>query len=213
MTAETEDQDEAFAILVQAIASGDASTVRRLLTGRPSLAGHKAANGAARRCAGDYYLKEIEHYLYERDTALHVAAAAYGKAAAAELVGKGAQVRAKNRHGQEPLHYAALGRPGSPRWNPNAQSAMIRLLLKTGAAPGCADRRGVTPLHCAVRTRCSAAVLTLLEAGADPRQVNKSGSTPLTLAMLTTGRGGSGTPEAKAEQRKILDILSACSGA
>jgi hypothetical protein len=212
MTPETENHDEAFATLVKAVACGDANTVRRLLRGHPSLALHKAANGATRQSAGDYYLKEVGHYLYERDTALHVAAAAYGEAAAAELLANGAQVRARNRHGQEPIHYAVLGRPGSPRWDPSSQMAIIRLLLKAGAVPDCGDRRGVAPLHCAVRTRCSAAVLTLLEAGADPKQVNKSGSTPLMLAMLTTGRGGTGTPEAKAEQQKILEILHAYPG-
>ena len=70
-----------------------------------------------------------------------------------------------------------------------------------------ADRDGVTPLHRAVRTRCSAAVRALLDAGADPRLANKRGSTPLMLAKQNSGRGGSGTPEAKKEQEMILAAL------
>jgi hypothetical protein len=48
----------------------------------------------------------------------------------------------------------------------------------------------------------------LLRAGADPRLPNDSGSTARDLAMVTTGRGGSGSAEAKAEQRIILDLLT-----
>ena len=124
-----ESPSELFATLVQAIASAHTGDVRQLLTDHPILARHKAAVGATRKSAGEFYLKGIEHYLYEGDTALHVAAAAaaYGEAVAVQLVAKGAEVRAKNRHSQEPLHYAVLGTPGSLRWNPNAQTATIRL--------------------------------------------------------------------------------------
>jgi hypothetical protein len=69
---------------------------------------------------------------------------------------------------------------------------------------GCA---GVTPLHRAVRTRCAAAVKALLEAGADPRRKNKRGSTPMLLATQHTGRGGSGSPEAKAQQELTVQLL------
>jgi hypothetical protein len=41
-------------------------------------------------------------------------------------------------------------------------------------------------------------------AGADPTRKNKPGSTPFHLAVQTTGRGGSGTNEAKAAQRLII---------
>jgi ankyrin repeat protein len=202
-----EGQDELFASLVQAIASDDADLVRQLLTDHPLLARHGAAVGATRRSTGEYYLEKIEHYLYAGDTGLHIAAAAYGTPAAAQLLAQGADVRAENRHGQEPLHYAVLGTPGSARWNPSAQTAMMRLLLEAGAEPNCVDRSGVTPLHRAVRTRCSAAVRTLLECGADPTLTNKNGSTPMALAKLTTGREGAGTAAAKAEQQKIVDSL------
>jgi hypothetical protein len=66
---------------------------------------------------------------------------------------------------------------------------------------------GVTPLHRAVRTRCAAAVKVLLESGADVGCKNKNGSTPAQLATRNTGRGGSGSPEAKAQQSEIVRLL------
>jgi hypothetical protein len=66
---------------------------------------------------------------------------------------------------------------------------------------------GVTPLHRAVRTRCAEAVRTLLAHGADPARKNKSGSTPMHLASLNTGRGGTGSAEAKAQQAEIVRAL------
>jgi hypothetical protein len=66
---------------------------------------------------------------------------------------------------------------------------------------------GVAPLHRAVRNRCSAAVRALIDGGADPRAPNRNGSTPLLLATQNTGRGGSGSAEAKAQQKEILRLL------
>jgi hypothetical protein len=85
---------------------------------------------------------------------------------------------------------------------------MIRYLIGEGADPDAAAAGGVTPLHRAVRNRCSAAVRVLLEAGADPHRTNDKGSTALALAGWTTGRGGTGSPEAKAEQAIIVDLLA-----
>jgi ankyrin repeat protein len=65
----------------------------------------------------------------------------------------------------------------------------------------------VTPLHRAVRTRCATAVRALLDCGADARRQNGSGSTPIRLATLHTGRGGSGSAEAKAQQAEIVRLL------
>src|SRR6185295_12277382 len=77
-------------------------------------------------------------------------------------------------------------------------------LLGAGADVNARDKNGATPLHRAVRTRCAAAVRVLLEAGANPRVRNKPGSTPFHLAVQNTGRGGSGTDEARAAQREII---------
>jgi hypothetical protein len=62
--------------------------------------------------------------------ALHVAAAAYSVAVASQLLASGADVRAKNRRGAEPLHFAMLGVPGPQRWNPGAQEAVFVACLK-----------------------------------------------------------------------------------
>jgi hypothetical protein len=164
-------------------------------------------SGATRQTAKSYYMDEIGHYLYAGDTALHVAAAAYRQEIVQNLIATGANVRARNRRGAEPLHYAVDGMPGSRRWNPHAQAATIARLIEAGADPNATDKSGVTPLHRAVRTRCAAAVKALLEGGADPRRKNRSGSTPMLLATQNTGRGGSGSCEAKAQQELIVQML------
>jgi ankyrin repeat protein len=128
---------------------------------------------------------------------------------ARHLVSKGALVGARNRRGAEPLHYAADGAPGSPAWDPEAQAAVVALLIGAGADPNSVDKSGVAPLHRAVRTRCSAAVRALLANGADPRRLNRSGSTPLQLATQNTGRGGSASAIAREQQQQILELLGA----
>jgi hypothetical protein len=50
-------------------------------------------------------------------------------------------------------------------------------------------------------------VQALLDHGADPAIRNKNGSTAIQLATRTTGRSGSGSPEAKAQQQEILLLL------
>ena len=175
----------------------------------PGLASEPAREGATRASATAYFLREIGHYIYAGDTALHIAAAAYRTDIATVLVANGADVGARNRRGAEPLHYASDGEPGSDRWNPEAQTATLEYLLRADADPNCVDKSGVAPLHRAVRTRCAAAVSVLLAHGADPRRENGSGSTPLHLAVQTTGRGGSGTVSAKEQQARIIHLLLA----
>jgi ankyrin repeat protein len=198
-----------FRALVHAIVLADVTTATAMLAASPGLARQRAAHGAARQTAEDSFFDEILHYMYEGDGALHMAAAAYQKEIAIDLIAKGADVRAKNRRGAEPLHYASDGVPGSRRWNPPAQAATITILIEAGADPNSLDKSGVAPLHRAVRTRCAAAVKALLDGGADACARNKSGSTPLLLASQNTGRGGSGSPEAKAQQDQILRLLQA----
>jgi len=74
--------------------------------------------------------------------------------------------------------------------------------------PDAIDISGVTPLHRAVRTRSAAAVKALLDRGADPNRKTKNGSTALRLAAVTSGRSGSGSTEAKAQQQRILRVLA-----
>jgi hypothetical protein len=191
----------------QAVIADDTAAASRLLAASPGLVSARLEEGAARHGPEGYFLEEIKHYLYAGDTALHVAAAAYRDEIARKLIAAGANVRARNRRGAEPLHYAFDGGPGSPIWNPSAQAATVASLIAAGADPNAVDKSGVTPLHRAVRTRCTAAVKVLLENGADVRCKNKNGSTPMQIATRTTGRGGSGSPEAKVQQAQIVRLL------
>jgi hypothetical protein len=192
---------------MRTIAAGeDALTVLR---SRPTLAIEAATVGATRADPAPYYLSAIGCYIYACDTALHIAAAGYKTDVVEELLRLGAHARARNRRGAEPLHYAAAGQPGGPHWDPVAQVSTIRRLLAAGADPNAANDDGTTPLHRAVRTRCADAVGALLDGGADPHRKTKRGSTAFDLARMSTGRGGSGWPEAKAEQARILELLGA----
>lgn len=193
--------------LVGAIVGGDTAGVSQLLAASPALASACFHAGATRQTSKKYYLRQIGRYIYSGDTALHIAAAAYETEIVRKLLTAGADVRARNRHGDEPLHAAAVGLPGSPTWDPSAQAAIIVCIIEAGADPNAINKNGVSPLHRAVRTRCAAAVRTLLECGADPARKNKSGSTPMLLAIQDTGRGGTGSPEAKAQQQEILRLL------
>jgi ankyrin repeat protein len=194
---------------VRVIAQGDQARVSALLTGAPELALARLDVGATRHDADTYLLDEIDHYVYAGDTALHIAAAAHDGPVARALIKAGAIVTAANRRGAEPLHYAVDGIPGSARWNPLAQREAVLCLVELGAEPNTVDKNGTPPLHRAVRNRCAAAVEALLEVGADPNATNRSGSTAMQLARWTTGRGGSGSADARAQQAEILRLLQA----
>lgn len=193
--------------LVRAIATRDSKQALKLLSSTPSLAKQAVMAGATRQVSREFYFDDIRHYVYAGDTALHVAAAAYDRPVAEALLNRGAGTGARNRRGATPLHYAADGGPGCASWRPDAQAALIGLLLRSGADPNALDRSGVAPLHRAVRTRCAEAVQALIENGADPRLKNRSGSTPMDLAVRTTGRGGSGSAAAKQQQEQIVAFL------
>jgi hypothetical protein len=192
-----------FLAFIELVVNGDIAEVSNRLTSEPSLAVTVAEYGAQRTTAEDMFFGEISHYLYAGDTALHMAAAAFQPHIATTLIGHGADLRARNRHGQQPLHYAA----DTNHWDPEAQAATIKYLLSAGADPDGSDKNGVRPLHRAVRTRSFPAALALLDGGAYPKAMNKTGSTPLHLAVQTTGRGGSGSEHAREQQTAILKLL------
>lgn len=192
-----------FLEFVRLVVNGETGEVSRRLEANPALAAARAEVGAARRGASDFFFADIAHYLYAGDTALHLAAAAFRRPVAELLVARGADCRARNRRGAEPLHYAA----DANHWEPAAQAETITYLLSAGADPDAFDRSGVAPLHRAVRTRSSPAVRALLDGGADPRMPNGAGLTPLHLAVQTTGRGGSGSARARQQQEGIVRLL------
>lgn len=192
-----------FIALIRVVSDGQAGEVARMLAASPELVRVSAVNGATRKHATEFFYESIGHYLYAGDTALHMAAAAFERAVAELLVRSGADCRARNRRGAEPLHYAA----DANRWRPAEQRDTIEYLISVGADPNAVDHDGVTPIHRAVRTRASEAVSALLAGGADARVRNGSGSTPLHLAVRDTGRGGSGSDRARNEQANIIAML------
>ncbi len=187
--------------VLRAIANHDHALVMTLLSRDP----HLATASLARR--DEAFLPERFVQLYEGDTALHAAAFSYDSSMVRTLISRGADIRATNRRGAQPLHAATTGNPNSVTWNPVDQCNVILLLIELGADPNATASGGVTPLHRSVRNRCSAAVDALLRGGADPHVTNDNGSTARDLATATTGRGGSGSSQAKAEQARILELL------
>jgi hypothetical protein len=192
-----------FLDFVRVVVTGDIDQVSRQLARRPHLAVTSSEVGATRQESSSFFFADIAHYLYAGDTALHMAAAAFRCRVAELLVAHGADCRAKNRRGAEPLHYAA----DANHRDPMAQAETLSYLMSIGADPDAVDSAGVAPLHRAVRTRSLAAVRALLDGGANSRQPNKAGSTPLHLAVQPTGRGGSGSSEAREQQAGIIRLL------
>jgi Ankyrin repeats (3 copies)/Ankyrin repeat len=193
-----------FLDFIRLVVGGDLDQISRRLAANPAFATMASDVGATRQNASTFFFTEISHYLYPGDTALHMAAAAFRRPVAEMLVAHGADCRARNRRGAEPLHYAA----DANKWNPDAQAETIAYLISAGSDPNALDKSGVAPLHRAVRTRSLPAVRALLDGGAKPTLPNKSGSTPLYLATHTTGRSGSGSPLAREQQAAIVELLS-----
>jgi hypothetical protein len=189
--------------LLEAIVTDDRARAKTLLRADPGLAARRIGEAKL-------YQSQIFHWIYVGDTALHLAAAGYRVEIARLLLAAGADPNAATNHRRSgPLHYAADGYINGPVWDPKRQVKMIRCLLDAGADVNAPDKNGATPLHRAVRTRCAAAVKCLLDAGADPTLKNKPGSTPFHLAVQDTGRGGSGSDQARAAQCEIIGVFLA----
>jgi len=155
----------------------------------------------------DVLIEAIPHWLYVGDTPLHLAAAALRPAIAGLLLKSGSDPNSENRRAATPLHYACDPRPSSGgTWNPEAQVAVIDLLVEHGSLIDHPDDGGATPLHRAVRGRSVGAVRRLLSLGARTDcRLRARGSTPLHLAAQSTGAGGTaGTGDLQIE---IIGLL------
>ena len=182
--------------LMAAIVDDDRATVRKAL---------RADAGLASRLIDEprLYKSGIFHWIYVGDTALHLAAAGYRTEIVELLLAVGANPNAAANHRRgRPLHYAADGYITGPVWDPKRQVKTIAVLLKAGADVQAQDKNEATPLHRAVRTRCTAAVKCLRAAGGDPAGRNTSASTTSHLAVQNTSRRGSGHAPAKAPKTK-----------
>src|SRR5215831_12373348 len=99
----TDMSDAQLRRLVRTIVAADDAVVFALLATKPGLVKAHFEDGATRQIAKPYHIDEI----------------------ARKLIAMGADVRARNRRGAEPLHYAVDGTPGSRAWNPDAQAATV----------------------------------------------------------------------------------------
>lgn len=199
--ADTDPSEDVMDSLLAAIVEDDRRLVRSLLKGEPALATRLIETARL-------YESSIFHWIYVGDAALHLAAAGYRVEIAVGLIKSGADPNAALNHRRgTPLHYASDGFINGPAWNAKRQVRMIETLLEAGAEIDQQDKNGATPLHRAVRTRCAEAVRCLLASDCDPLIRNQSGSTPFHLAVQNTGRGGSGSDEAKAAQRQIITMF------
>src|SRR5437016_14281472 len=103
-----------FLDFVRLVVDGDVDTVSRRLAATPALATAASGAGATRQGSSNFFFANIAHYLYAGDTALHMAAAAFRRPIAELLIAHGADWRARNRRGAQPLHYAA----DANHWDP-----------------------------------------------------------------------------------------------
>ena len=110
----------------------------------------------------------------ERNTSLHMAAAAGDVALAERLLSSGASPNERNESGDTPLHLAAYA----------GHVEVAELLLKHGADPNIRNRHDMTPLHEAVLGNKPAVAALLLKHGADPNIKDALGNTPLELAEM-----------------------------
>lgn len=127
--------------IVAAIVSGDTASYPRLLAASPKLATTRFRAGATRQTAEPFYLDRVQRYVVAGDTLLHIAAASYRTELVRTLIDGGADVHARNRLGQQPLHRAVRTRC----------AAAVQALLECGGNAEQQTRSGSTPMLLATR--------------------------------------------------------------
>lgn len=156
-----------------------AGTLRTCSAAEPGVHALAAAGEVARL---ENLIRQRPEWVETRDrrgnTPLHAAAGALQTGSAELLLGAGADVNARNRDGQTPLHVGMrVGRDDHER-----RIAFSRLLLEHGADARAVDERGRTPLHLAATVGDEPLLLLLVRAGAAVGAKDKNGTTPLHLA-------------------------------
>src|SRR3954462_12882507 len=99
---------------IRLVVNGEAADIAARLAASPALATTSCKTGASRQSSSTFFFAEIAHYLYPGDPALHMAAPPFRRQVADLLLAHGADCRAKNRRGAQPLHYAA----DANHWDP-----------------------------------------------------------------------------------------------
>ena len=153
--------------------------IRKLLAAGAPVAGATAVCYFPIDCRKDSYGFTPLH----RCSASNCDAAAL-TAAVETLVAAGADVRAKDSYGREPLHYAGdVSAEVS-----EAAVAAVKALVAAGADVRARDSHGVEPLHLAARIfdaeTAAAAVQALLAAGADAQAKDNKGREPLHYVVV-----------------------------
>jgi len=109
----------------------------------------------------------------QKVTLLHLAAEFGQNAAAAMLIGKGADVNAADVSGRMPIYFAAQ----------SGHVDVIKTLQVAGADIDQADSTGISPLGRAAAKGRVGAVVLLKELGADINKAGSDGRTPLSYAV------------------------------
>ena len=115
-----------------------------------------------------------------QSTALHVASF-HGRVKSAQLLQHGANIHARNRMGQTPLH-RVLFSLNDDTTSLDRYLDVIRCLLEHGADIGAQDNANATPLHLASCYGCANAARLLLEHGATAHLQDSEGKTPFEVA-------------------------------
>ena len=200
--------DESLRRLIDAIVSDDGKLFSKLLGRSSALAFASFSHGATRQgpSLSPYFIKEIGHYIYSGDTALHFSAASHRPKMANTLINARTNVRATNRR---VVNRFMLQQSESPV-RPHGIRRHKQRRLSASSKPALNRTRRIWTGHSAAPRRSSAlrgCGTKAFEPGADPAIRNKNGSTATQLALHTTGRGGSGSSEANSQQQEILLLL------
>lgn len=119
-------------------------------------------------------------------TPLHLACEEGHLAVAKVLLEWKADINARDKAGETPLHKTMDYMKGSffrALWNGRKSVALAEFLLVCGASVDARNAMGDTPLHKAAMLGSNALVAMLLKYGADPNSRNHKGNTPLRTAV------------------------------